>query len=121
MALGDDLMVGHVHARIAPRVAVDNNPRVVKRRLRTETSIASLERGRVTIPEPPRLRALQNNPEDVPVSEASVAASNSPRSGPIRAHPYIPVGDAIGSSSSEYVPSVTNRAASEIGLEESNL
>ena len=108
MALGDDLVAGHVHARNAPRVAVDNNPRVVKRRLRTKTSIASLERGRATIPEPPRLRALQNNPEDVPVREASVATSNSPRSGPVRAHPYIPVGDAMGSSSFEYVPSLVN-------------
>ena len=41
--------------------------------------------------------------------------SGSPISGQGRAHPYTPVGNAVGSSSFEYVPSTVNRAASEIG------
>ena len=41
------------------------------------------------------------------------------RSGSARMHPYNPVGEAMRSSSFEYVPSVVNRAASESGVNES--
>ena len=120
MAPGDDLMVGHVHARSAPeREASDHSQRVVKRRLRTKTSMASLERGRAAVPELLRLRALRRDPEGIPVSETSAAASTSPRSGSVRAHPYNPVGEAIGGSFFEYVPSLANRATSKNGFDES--
>ena len=45
--------------------------------------------------------------------------ASSPTSGVQRAHPYTPVGDAVGSSSFEVVPPVRDRAASERGLDES--
>ena len=44
---------------------------------------------------------------------------SSPISGQNRAHPYTRVGNAVGSSSFEVVPSVVDRAASERGLSES--
>ena len=115
-------MAGHVHARQLHDTAVpDHSPRV-KRRLRTKTSMAEierLERGRTRVPELPRLRVLHPDPADVPISEDSMVPSTSPRSGSVRTHPYNPAGDAIGSSSFEYVPSVVNRAASDGGLNES--
>ena len=121
MSLGDDLVARHIHARSTDTAASDRSPRV-RRRLRAKTSMAEverLERGRTRVPEPPRLRMLHPDPAEVPVSEGSVVPSTSPRSGSVRVHPYIPVGDTGGSSSFEYVPSNTNRAASEIGLNES--
>ena len=45
--------------RSVPRVAVDNNTRVVKMRLRTKTSIVSLERGRARIPKTSPFQKLQ--------------------------------------------------------------
>ena len=45
--------------------------------------------------------------------------ANSPASGVHRAHPYTPVGAAMGSSSFEMLPSATDRAASDRGLSES--
>ena len=39
--------------------------------------------------------------------------------GPQRAHPYTPVGDAVGSSSLEMVPPVRARAASDRGFDDS--
>ena len=101
--------------------ASDRSPRI-KRRLRGKTSLAEierLERGMSRVPEPPRLRILSRDPADVPISEGSLIPSGSPRSGSIRAHPYTPIGDAVGGSSFEFVPSVTNRAASEVGVNES--
>ena len=71
------------------------------------------------MPEPPRLRILNQDPADVPISEGSLIPSGSPRSGSVRAHPYTPVGEAVGSSSFEFVPLVTNRTASEVGVNES--
>ena len=102
MALRDDLMAGYVHARpVQERDEADRSPRVVKRRLHTKTSLADIERGRARVPELPRLGALHPEPEEVPVSQTSIAASVSPRSGSARVHPYNPVGQAIGSSSFE--------------------
>ena len=62
---------------------------------------------------------LHRDPADVPISEGSLIPSASPRSGSVRVHPYTSVGDAVGSSSFEFVPSVTNRVASEVGWSES--
>ena len=44
---------------------------------------------------------------------------NEEMGGANRAHPYIPVGNAVRSSSFEMVPSASDRAASERGLSES--
>ena len=71
------------------------------------------------MPEPPHLRILNRDPADVPTSEGSLMPGGSPRSGSVRAHPYTPVGDAVGSSSFEFVPSVTDRAASEVEVNQS--
>ena len=54
-----------------------------------------------------------------PFQEGSLVPANSPTSGIQRAHPYTPVGGAVGSSSFEVVPSVRDRAASDRGLNES--
>ena len=51
-----------------------------------------------------RLRALRGEPEDIPVSESSVAFTAPPRSGSAKVHPYNPVSEAIEGSSFEYVP-----------------
>ena len=116
-------MAGHVHARPTQDTAdVNRSPRVAKRRLRAKTSMAKierLERGRSRVPELPCFRVLHPHPAEVTISEGSMVASTSPRSGSIRAHPYNPVSDAMGSSSCEYVPSVVNRAASDVGFNES--
>ena len=114
-------MAGHVHARPHDTAAPDRSSKI-KRRARGKTSLAEierLERGRSRIPEPPRLRILNRDPADVPISEGSLIPSGSPRSGSVRAHPYTPVGDAVGSSLFEFVPSITNRAANEVGVNES--
>ena len=122
LPLGEDLVAGHVHARQPPDTAgPDISPRV-KRRLRGKTSLAEIERqerGRSRIAEPPRLRTLNQDPADIPIPEASLILCSSPVSGQNRAHPYILVGDAVGSSSFEVVPSVVDRAASERGMSES--
>ena len=111
-----------MHARpVADTSGHDVSPRI-KRRLRSKTSLAEIEkqeRGRSRIPEVPRLRVLNQDPADVPISEGSLVPATSPTSGRHRTHPYIPVGDAVGSSSFEVVPSVVDRAASERGLDES--
>ena len=44
--------------------------------------------------------------------------ATSPTSGRQSSHPYTPVGNTVGSSSFEMVPSVVDRAASERGLSE---
>ena len=111
-----------MHARVpADTVGSSHSPRV-KRRIRAKTSLAELERrerGRSRIPEPPRLRTLGRDPADIPISEGSLVPANSPSSGMQRAHPYTPVGAAIGSSSFELLPSARDRAASDRGLNES--
>ena len=56
---------------------------------------------------------------DIPISEGSLAPANSPASGIQRAHPYTPVGAAIGNSSFELLPSARDRATSDRGLDES--
>ena len=79
MPLGDDLMSGHVHARPLDTAVADHSPKV-KRRLRSKTSLAEIERqerGRSRIPEPPRLRILNQDPADVPIPEGSVIPSGS--------------------------------------------
>ena len=117
-----DLVAGHVHARPPPDTAgSDVSPRI-KRRLRAKTSLAEIERqerGRSRVPESPRLRTLNQDPADVPISEGSLVPCSCPISGQNRAHPYTPIGNAIGGSSFEFVPSVVDQAASERGLSES--
>ena len=74
---------------------------------------------RARLLELPRIRALQNDAVEVPVSESSAASSVSSRSGSSRVHPCNPDGEVIEGSSFEVVPSVTNRAASASGHDES--
>ena len=122
LPLGEDLVVGHVHARQPPDAAGSSHSPRVKRRIRAKTSLAELERkerGRSRVPEPPRLRTLARDPAEVPIFEGSLVPASSPTSGINRAHPYTPVGGAVGSSSFEMVPSVRDRAASDRGLNES--
>ena len=71
------------------------------------------------LPEIPRLRALENQAVELPVSVSSAASSASPRSGSSRVHPYHPVGEAIEGSSFEIAPSTATRAASASGHDES--
>ena len=122
LPLGEDLVAGHVHAWVpADTVGSSHSPRV-KRRIRAKTSLAELERrerGRSRVLEIPRLRTLGRDRAEVPISEGSLAPANSPASGTQRAHPYTPVGAAIGSSSFELLPSARDRAASDRGLDES--
>ena len=122
LPLGEDLVAGHVHARgSADTEGSSLSPRL-KRRIRAKTSLAELEkreRGRTNIPGPPRLRTLINDAAEVPISEGSPVPASTPTSGIQRAHPYTPVGNAIGSSSFEMVPPVRARAASERGLHDS--
>ena len=122
MPLGEDLVAGHVHVRQPPDTdGSDASPRI-KRRLRGKTSLAEIERqerGRSRVPEPPRLRTLNQDPAHIPIPEGSLVPCSSPISGQNKAHPYTPVGNAVGSSSFEVVPSVVDRAASERGLSES--
>ena len=107
LPLGEDLVVGHVHAReVADTSGPPISPRV-KRRLRAKTSLAEIERqerGRSRIPEVPRLRTLANDPAEIPISEGSIAPARSPASGPDRAHPYTPVGMAMGVHHSKWFP-----------------
>ena len=122
LPLGEDLVVGHVHARsTADTEASSLSPRI-KRRIRTKTSLAEIERkerGRSQIPAPPRLRTLLADAAETPISEGSLVPVSTPTSGPPRAHPYTPVGNAMGSSSFEMVPSARARAASDRGYDES--
>ena len=122
LPFGEDPVAGHVHARpLSDTPGYDVIPRV-KKRLRSKTSLAEIERqerGRSRIPEMPRLRVLNQDPADVPIPEGSLLPADSPASGQHRAHPYTPVGNTVGSSSFEVVPSVVGRAASERGLSES--
>ena len=115
-------MVGHVHARgSADTEGSSLSPRI-KRRIRAKTSLAEIERkerGRTHIPGPPRLRTLVADAAEVPISEGSLVPASTPTSGPQRAHPYTPVGDAVGSSSFEMVPPVRARAASDRGYDDS--
>ena len=60
------------------------------------------ERGRSRVPEPPRLRVLNQDPADIPIPEGSLVPNGSPTNGQLRAHPYTPVGNAVGSSSFEF-------------------
>ena len=114
--------MGHVHARsTADTDGPSVSPRV-KRRIRTKASLAEIERkerGRINIPGPPRLRTLMTDAAEIPISEGSLVPASAPTSGPQRAHPYTPVGNAVGSSSFEMVPSVRARAASDRGFDDS--
>ena len=95
------------------------SPRI-KRRIRTKTSLAEIERkerGRSQIPAPPRLRTLLADAAETPISEGSLVPVSTPTSDPQRAHPYTPVGNAMGSSSFEMVPPVRARAASDRGFD----
>ena len=122
LPLGEDLVVGHVHARgSADTEGSSLSPRI-KRRIRAKTSLAEIERkerGRSNLPGPPRLRTLVTDAAEVPISEGSLIPASTPTSGPQRAHPYTPVGDAVGSSSFEMVPPVRARAASDRGFDDS--
>ena len=122
LPLGEDLVAGHVHARSQPDTAGPSASPRVKRRLRSKTSLAEIERqerGRSRIPEVPSLRTLARDPVEVPISEGSLVPANSPASGVHRAHPHTPVSVVMGSSSFEVIPSATDRAASDRGLNES--
>ena len=122
LPLGEDLVVGHVHARGSTDTSGQSTSPRVKRRLRAKTSLAEIEkreRGRSRIPDLPRLRTLGWDPAEIPISEGSLAPANSPASGVPRSHPYTPVGAAVGSSSFEMVPAATDRAASDRGLNDS--
>ena len=122
LPLGEDLVVGHVHARgSADTEGSSLSPRI-KRRIRAKTSLAEIERkerGRSAIPGPPRLRTLVKDAAEIPISEGSLVPASTPTSGPQRAHPYTPVGNAVGSSSFEMVPSARTRAASDRGFDDS--
>ena len=108
-ALGMDLLGGYVHAPQTQtwqtrREAPPQRHRPVKRRARSNASSASASgRERVSMPTLPQLRALQQESQDAPVSEDSIPSSASPRSGPVRVHPYRPVGDTMEASSFELV------------------
>ena len=122
LPLGEDLVVGHVHARGASDTEEPSLSPRIKRRIRAKTSLAEIERkerGRSNIPGPPRLRTLVTDAAEVPISEGSLVPASTPTSGPQRAHPYTPVGDAVGSSSFEMVPPVRARAASDRGFDDS--
>ena len=122
LPLGEDLVVGHVHARGAADTEGSSLSPRIKRRIRAKTSLAEIERkerGRTNIPGPPRLRTLVTDAAEVPISEGSLVPASTPTSGPQRAHPYTPVGDAVGSSSFEMVPPVRARAASDRGFDDS--
>ena len=122
LPLGEDLVVGHVHARSAADTEASSLSPRIKRRIRTKTSLAEIERkerGRSQIPAPPRLRTLLADAAEIPISEGSLVPVSTPTSGPPRAHPYTPVGNAMGSSSFEMVPSARARAASDRGYDES--
>ena len=67
-ALGIDLRAGH----LGPQCH-----RPVKRRLRAKTSVTEPVRGRTNMPEIPGLRALRNDPENMPVSEGSAVSTVS--------------------------------------------
>ena len=111
-----------MHARgSADAMGSSLSPRI-KRRIRTKTSLAELERkerGRSRVPEPPRLRTLVRDAAEVPISEGSLVPASTPTSGIQRVHPYTPVGGAVGSSSFEVVPPVRDRTATDIGFNES--
>ena len=122
LPLGEDLVVGHVHARGAADTEGSSLSPRIKRRIRAKTSLAEIERkerGRTNIPGPPRLRTLVADAAEVPISEGSLVPASTPTSGPQRAHPYTPVGDTVGSSSFEMVPPVRARAASDRGFDDS--
>ena len=122
LPLGEDLVVGHVHARGAADTEGSSLSPRIKRRIRAKTSLAEIERkerGRTSIPGPPRLRSLISDAAEVPIPDGSLVPASTPTSGPQRAHPYTPVGDAVGSSSFEMVPPVRARAASDRGLNDS--
>ena len=81
LPLGEDLIVGHVHARGPIDAAGSSHSPRVKRSIRAKTSLAELEckeRGRSRVPEPPRLRTLARDPAEVPISEGSLVPANSP-------------------------------------------
>ena len=122
LPLGEDLVVGHVHARRSADTEGSSLSPRIKRRIRAKTSLAEIERkerGRTNIPGPPRLRTLVSDAAEVPISEGSIVPPSTPTSGPQRAHPYTPVGDAVGSSSFEMAPPVRARAASDRGFDDS--
>ena len=122
LPLGEDLVAGHVHARAPVDTEGSSLSPRIKRRIRAKTSLAEIERkerGRSNIPGPPRLRTLVTDAAEIPISEGSLVPASTPTSGAPRAHPYTPVGDAVGSSSFEMVPSVRARAASDRGLDDS--
>ena len=122
LPLGEDLVVGHVHARGAADTEGSSLSPRIKRRIRAKTSLAEIERkerGRTNLPGPPRLRTLVTDAAEIPISEGSLVPVSTPTSGVQRAHPYTPVGNAVGSSSFEMVPPVRARAASDRGFDDS--
>ena len=85
MPLGEDLVAGHIHARQPSDTAGPNISPRVGSRVRGKTSLAEIERqerGRSRVPEPPRLRALNQDPAEIPIPEGSLVPCKSPVSGP---------------------------------------
>ena len=119
--LGMELRARHVHAHVHARIEPPpkcHHP--VKRRARSNASNASASgRERVHMPMLPQLRALQQESQDAPVSEDSIPSFASPRSGPVRVHPYRPVQDTMEGSSFELVPSMVTQAPCASGTDES--
>ena len=71
------------------------------------SSASASGRERMNMPILPHLRALLQESPDAPASEESIPLSASPRSGPVRVHPYRKVDEP---SSFELVPSPAIRA-----------
>ena len=81
LPLGEDLVVGHVHARGAADTEGSSLSPRIKRRIRAKTSLAEIERkerGRTNIPGPPRLRTLVADAAEVPISEGSLVPASTP-------------------------------------------
>ena len=119
-SLGMELRTGHVHLDRyggSPAPPASHRPVRGKRKSQSVASHASnRERPNIPererLPELPRLRALENQAVEVPVSVSSAASAASPRSGSSLAHPYNLVGEAVEGSSYELAPSTATRAAS---------
>ena len=81
--MGEDLVVGHVHARSAADTDGSSVSPRIKRRIRAKTSLAEIERkerGRTNLPGPPRLRTLVRDAAEIPISEGSLVPVSTPTS-----------------------------------------
>ena len=93
--------------------------RRVKKRARSNASSALASgRERALMPHLPQLRTLQQESQEIPLSEGSLPSS-SLRRWPRRAHPYGSVEEAVEGSSFELVPSLATQAPCASGIGES--